>query len=228
MDQTAHAQAKYAQARDNMVDGQVRPNKVIDPRIIRAMRSLPRERFVPPHAIPLAYADEDVPLGGGRVLLEPMVIARLVQLARVREGERVLVIGSGPGYGAALMAACGGVVTALEEDPTLLEIARRVLPDVAPGVVLQDGRLLDGGSAGAPWDVIMIEGAVEAIPPGLAEQLRGTGGRLVTVIDRSQGGLGQGVLAEPTAPGLPLRERPEFDCATPLLRPFVAAPTFQF
>ncbi len=78
-----------------MVDGQVRPNKVIDPRIIRAMRSLPRERFVPPHLASLAYADEDVPLPGGRALMEPMVIARLVQLLRVRDGERGLVVGAG-------------------------------------------------------------------------------------------------------------------------------------
>jgi protein-L-isoaspartate(D-aspartate) O-methyltransferase len=84
----------FAAARDRMVDGQVRPNKVIDPRIIRAMRDLPRERFLPPHLVSLAYADEDVPLPGGRALMEPMVIARLVQLARVRDGDRVLVIGA--------------------------------------------------------------------------------------------------------------------------------------
>ena len=218
----------YAQARNNMVDGQVRPNKVIDPRIIRAMRTLPRERFVPPQAVPLAYADEDVPVGNGRVLLEPMVIARLVQLARVRDGERVLVVGAGAGYGAAVMAACGGVVTALEEDPALLEIAHRVLPDAAPGVVVLAGPLLEGAPHGAPWDVIMIEGAVTAIPPGIANQLRAPGGRLVTVLDQNQGGLGQGVLAEPSVPGAKLRERAHFDCATPLLRPLVAAPVFQF
>ncbi|MGI4940610.1 MAG: protein-L-isoaspartate O-methyltransferase family protein, partial [Janthinobacterium lividum] len=72
----------FAQARDHMVDGQIRPNKVIDPRIIRSMRSLPRERFLPAHLSSLAYADEDVPLPRGRALMEPMVIARLAQLAR--------------------------------------------------------------------------------------------------------------------------------------------------
>ena len=131
----------YSQARDHMVDGQVRPNKVIDPRIIRAMRSLPRERFVPPHLQHMAYVDEDVALGGGRVLVEPMVIARLVQLARVRDGERVLVVGAGPGYGAALMAACGGTVTALEENEALLGVARGLLPLLAPGVMLMAGPL---------------------------------------------------------------------------------------
>jgi len=216
----------FAQARDHMVDGQVRPNKVIDPRVIRAMRSLPRERFLPPHLASLAYADEDVPLPRGRALMEPMVIARLVQSARVRDGDRVLVVGAGPGYGAALMAACGGQVTALEEDEALLATARAVLPSVAPGVAIVAGPLLAGQAAGAPWDVIMIEGAVRAIPDGIALQLRADGGRLVTVLaDRP--GAGQGVLAESSGPGR-LRAQPVFDCATPLLPAFSARPAFQF
>lgn len=215
---------EYSQARDHMVDGQVRPNKVIDPRVIRAMRSLPRERFVPPHQQHMAYVDEDVPLGGGRVLVEPMVIARLVQLARVRDGERALVIGAGPGYGAALMAACGARVTALEEDEALLGMARSVLPSVAPGVTLLAGPLI-AGVPGTAWDVIMIEGAVSAIPPALAQQLTPQG-RLVTVLSQAGAG-GQGVLAEPSGGGT-LRARAEFDCATPLLRPLQVKPAFTF
>lgn len=213
----------YAAARDHMVDGQVRPNKVIDPRIIRAMRTLPRERFVPPQAISMAYVDEDVPLGGGRYLVEPMVIARLIQLARIRDGDRVLIVGAGPGYGAALAAACGGMVTALEQDPALLAIARPLLRELAPGVTVAEGPL-DQGLPGA-WNTIVIEGSVTAIPPHLAA-LVPVGGRLVTVIN--QGGAGQGVLAERGAPGTPLGHTEAFSCATPLLRPLVPAPTFQF
>jgi len=213
----------YAAARDHMVDGQVRPNKVIDPRIIRAMRTLPRERFVPPQAISMAYVDEDVPLGGGRYLVEPMVIARLIQLARIRDGDRVLIVGAGPGYGAALAAACGGMVTALEQDPALLAIARRLLREFAPGVTVAEGPL-DQGLPGA-WNTIVIEGSVVAIPPHLAA-LVPVGGRLVTVIN--QDGAGQGVLAERGAPGTPLGHTEVFSCATPLLRPLVPAPTFQF
>ena len=97
----------FTQARNHMVDGQVRPNKVVDARVIGAMRRLPRERFVPPELAGLAYIDEDVKFGNGRALVEPMVIARLVQLARVRPGDRALVVGAGAGYGAALIAACG-------------------------------------------------------------------------------------------------------------------------
>ena len=227
MDQPAPPEQDFSQARDHMVDGQVRPNKVIDPRVIRAMRSLPRERFLPPHLAALAYADEDVPLPRGRALMEPMVIARLVQLARVRAGERVLVVASGAGYGAALMAACGGQVTALEDDEALLAIARAVLPGTAPSVCIQAGPPAEGLLAGAPWDVIMIEGAVRAIPAPLGAQVRPDGGRLVTVLaDRA--GAGHGVLAEPGAPGGPLRAQPMFDCATPLLPAFAARPAFQF
>ncbi len=212
-----------AAARDYMVDGQVRPNKVIDPRIIRAMRSLPRERFVPPQAQAIAYVDDDVPLGGGRYLTEPMVIARLVQLARIRDGDRVLVVGAGSGYGAALAAACGGRVTALEQDPALLAIARPLLAALAPGVVVMEGPL-DQGLPG-PWDVILIDGAVRDVPAALAA-LVPVGGRLVTVIDRN--GTGQGVLAERGSAAAPLGESAHFSCATPMLRPLVPAPSFQF
>ena len=137
-----------------------------------------------------------------------------------------LVVGAGAGYGAAVLAACGGQVTALEEDEALLAIARTVLPGLAPGVRIQAGPLPAGWPAGAPYDVVMIEGAVRAIPDSIAPQLRADGGRLVTVLaDRP--GAGQGVLAEHSGPGQ-LRAQPVFDCATPLLPAFAARPAFQF
>ncbi len=218
----------FASARDHMVDCQVRPDKVVDPRLIRAMRTLPRERFVPAALAGSAYIDEDVRLMHGRVLMEPRVLARLVQLARVRAGERALVVGAGTGYGAAVLAECGAQVTALEEDEALLAIARAALPAVAPGVVLKAGRLQDG--VPGPWDLILIEGAVSEIPAAIAATLNHQGGRVVTVLAKS-GGLGKGVLAEPINPGAPdvvLRAQPHFDCATPMLPAFVPAPAFQF
>jgi protein-L-isoaspartate(D-aspartate) O-methyltransferase len=217
-----------AQARDNMVDGQVRPNRVTDPRIIQAMRRLPRERFVPPAMAALAYIDEDLPLGGGRYLVEPMVIARLVQALRLRAGERVLVAGAGTGYGAALVAACGAEVTALEEDQALLAIMRPVLADAAPGVQVLEGPIGEGLAppVGAAWDAVLLEGAVRAIPPALARQV-GESGRLATVIAPPLGN-GYAVLAEPSLRPGELRAQPLFDCATPPLPSLLPRPAFQF
>lgn len=216
----------FAQARDHMVDSQVRPNRVIDPRVIEAMRRLPRERFVPPGMAALAYSDEDVPLGGGRFLVEPMVIARLVQGLRLRAGERLLVAAAGTGYGAALAAATGAQVTALEEDPALLAVAIPLLAELAPGVQVVAGPIAEGVAAGAPWDAILLEGAVRAIPPAIARQVAPSG-RLATVIAPLRGN-GYAVLAEPSLRAGELRAQPVFDCATPLLPSLLPAPAFHF
>lgn len=214
----------YADARNMMVDGQVRPNRVYDRRLLDAMRRLPRERFVPPHAVPLAYSDEDVPLGNGRVLMEPMVIARLVELAAVRAGEQALVVGCGSGYGAALLAACGAQVTALEQDEALLALARTALAGI-DGVTLVGGRLRDGWAAGAPYDLVFIEGAADEVPPALVAQIRTPGGRLVGVLRAADHVFHAGI-GEPGAGGLSFR--PAFDCATPVLPALRRQPGFVF
>lgn len=214
-----------AEARNRMVDSQVRPNKVTDPRIIAAMRRLPRERFVPPGQAVRAYADEDVPLGDGRVLIEPMVMARLLQLTAVSAGERVLVVACGSGYGAAVLAECGARVTALEDAPALLAVAREALAEFAPSVNLVSGPLAAGWPAGAPYDVILIEGAVRSIPKLIGEQLHQETGRLVAVCTDGNG-TSQAVLAEATVAGL--RTQPMFDCATPAIPSLLPAPGFVF
>lgn len=208
-----------------MVDSQIRPNKVTDPRILSAMRTLPRERFLPPSLRHLAYVDEDIPLGGGRFMMQPMVLARLLQLGAPVEGERVLVVGAGLGYGAAVLARCGVRVVALEDDAGLAAVAERTLAEYAPGVRLLVGALGAGCLSEAPYDLVVIEGAVPVIPEFAAAQLRSDTGRLVTVL-RTNGPVGAAVLAEPTAGGL--RAQPAFDCATPLLPSFRPKPKFTF
>jgi protein-L-isoaspartate(D-aspartate) O-methyltransferase len=215
----------FAAARNRMVDGQIRPNRVSDPRIIAAMREIPRELFLPPRLRPLAYIDEDIQLGGGRVLMEPLAIARLVQLLAPVERERALVVAAGVGYGAALLAACGVRVIALEEDPGLLGLAQTALDAIAPSVRLVSGPLGAGWPTEAPFDMILLEGAVREIPPALGQQLRADRGRLATV-RIEPGGVGQVVLAEPTPAGL--SAKPMFDCATPPIPSLLPKPGFVF
>lgn len=209
----------FARARLNMVEGQIRPNKVTDPRILAAMLELPRERFLPDHLRPFAYLDEDIPLGGGRALMEPMVLARLVQAAEIAASDRVLVVAAGAGYGAALCGRLAAAVVALEAPGEPVARLRAALAAVgAANVRAVGGPVADGWPAEAPYDAILIEGAVEVVPEAILAQLV-EGGRLVTV-ERSgrPGVLGTAVRylrAAGTATRLAL-----FDAGTPLLPEF--------
>ena len=179
-------EARMAEARRNMVDGQLRPNRVTDPRLIAAMGELPRERFLPPGMAARAYVDGDVRLSNGRGLIEPRVIARLLQLLAIRDGDRVLVVGAGTGYAAAVAAQCGARVVGLEEDAEMLAVARRATAGlVAPGALrLVQGPLAEGHASAAPYDAILIEGGVPAVPEAISGQLA-EGGRLATVLTGS-------------------------------------------
>ncbi|MBR0681654.1 protein-L-isoaspartate O-methyltransferase [Roseomonas eburnea] len=216
----------FAEARRHMVDGQLRPNRVDDPRIVAALRELPRERFAPAALAARAYADADLPLPGGRAMLKPLVIAWLVQLAALKRGERALVLCSGTGFGAALMAAMGGIVTAVEDDAALLGIARAALPAAVPAgsVTLVEADPARGHAAGAPYDVIMIEGGVAEVPRAIEEQLA-EGGRLVAI--RLAGGPpGRAVLVRRAGGAFSATQ--EFDAHAPMLAAFAATPTFAF
>lgn len=217
----------FSASRAAMVDGQLRPNRVFDAGVVDAMRTLPRERFLPAGVQARAYADEDVPLPGGRCLMEPMVLARLVQAAAPRAGERVLVVGAGTGYGAAVAAACGASVVALEEDPELARTARRLLAEFAPTAQLVEGPLVGGWPAQAPYDLAIIEGGFEILPADVVAQLRPEGGRLAGV-QVGADGLEQIVLGERLGGVTELALRPVFDCATPVLPALRRAPGFRF
>jgi protein-L-isoaspartate(D-aspartate) O-methyltransferase len=171
-----------------MVESQVRPNGITDHRIIAAMLELPREDFVPAARRAVAYMDEDIllttPEGGGprRYLMEPMTFARLVQRAEIKATDRILHIGATTGYGSAVLAALGGSVVALEEHGELAEQARQNLSRFA-NVRVVKGPLVQGHAAESPYDVILVEGLIEAVPEALTGQLA-DGGRLVAVIGR--------------------------------------------
>jgi protein-L-isoaspartate(D-aspartate) O-methyltransferase len=206
-----------------MVDGQLRPTKVTDARVLAAMRTLPRENFLPPSMATVAYIDDDLRLTPTRAMTKPLVLARLVQLAAPRPGEAVLIVGAGSGYGAAVVAACGAQVTALEEDPALLELATASLRGVA-GVTLVHGPLAEGWPAGAPYDLVLIEGSVRAVPERIGRQVA-QNGRLVAVL-APEAGRSAAVLAEPSIGGLAVR--PMFDAVAPKLPSLWPAPSFSF
>ena len=212
-------------ARKRMVESQLRPSKVSDPRILEAMRNLPRERFLPSDLGALAYSDQNVALGKNRMLLQPVILARLVQAALPAMGEKALVVGAGTGYTAALLAALGCDVTALEEDGELADFGAPLLAGIAPSVTYVRGPLGSGWAAGAPYDVIVIDGAVPELPPVITMQLKRESGRLVTIVNGVRQ-TGYAVQAETTGAGV--SARPLFDCLCPLLPAFEAVPAFEF
>lgn len=168
--------------RRNMVSNQLRPNKVTDERVLAAMGAVPRELFVRPELRGVAYVDEDIPLGQGRVLMEPMVLARLLQAAEIAADDVVLDIGCGTGYTAAVCAKIAATVVAVESDSALADDAGQVLSDLgADNVVVVESALRDGYPAQAPYDVILFSGAVPEIPETIVSQL-GDGGRLCAVV----------------------------------------------
>lgn len=215
----------FAAARINMVESQLRTNKVADEAVLDAFLMVPRERFVPVAFHDTAYLDEDLPLGNGRVLLEPMILARMLAAAKIRGTDKVLDIGCASGYGAAILARIAGSVVAVEEDKALAGQARARLAELGVlHVAVVEGPLTRGHAAEAPYDVIVIEGAVAAIPDALAAQLA-EGGRLVAVV-KEGGGVGRATLMTHVQ-GV-LSRRPLFDAAAPLLPGFAPAPSFVF
>jgi protein-L-isoaspartate(D-aspartate) O-methyltransferase len=170
----------FATARTNMVDSQIRPNGITDSRIIDAMSAVKREEFVPEGQRSIAYMDGDVPLkdaASPRYMIEPMAFARMVQLAEVKESDRVLAIGSATGYAAAVLSKLAGHVVALESDANLMAQARINLSNTV-NVSLTESNMAQGAAAAGPFDVILIEGRIENVPEALFSQLTSTG-RLV-------------------------------------------------
>jgi protein-L-isoaspartate(D-aspartate) O-methyltransferase len=212
-------------ARTRMIDSQLRPNRVSDDRVLSAFASLRRELFVPEHLQPVAYIDEDLPLGGGRYLMEPMVSARMVQEAAIERTDTVLIVGAGTGYEAAVTAVLTRNVIALEEDPELARRARAALVEHAIAAVnVVEGPLRDGYRPRAPYEVILFGGAVAEIPAEIAAQLAEEG-RMLAVV-KSEGGMGRATLT--TRTGGVLARRVIFDAATPLLPGFTPKPSFVF
>jgi protein-L-isoaspartate(D-aspartate) O-methyltransferase len=167
----------FEHMRRAMVASQLRTTGTNDPRVLAAMGEVPRERFVPAERVSLAYADALVPLKPGRDFNSPMALGRLLTEAAPRAGERALAVGIATGYAAAVLARLVGPCTAVEEDEELAAAARANLAGFE--VRLVQGPLIEGCKAGAPYDLILIDGAIEQVPDTLIAQLA-DGGRLAT------------------------------------------------
>ncbi|MET0362859.1 MAG: protein-L-isoaspartate O-methyltransferase [Sphingobium sp.] len=205
-------QQNFTSMRRAMVESQLRTNDVNDITVIRAILSIPREDYVPEARRDAAYIDRAVPLTEGRALNPPLATTRLLVEAKVEAGQTVLLVGAATGYAAALLAALGATVTALESDAALAAEARARLSGVA-GVTVVEGPLEAGVPAGAPYDLLFIDGAVEAVPDILSGQIK-VGGRAVFARAdrgvtrlcsgvRTEGGFGATVLVDAEAVPLP-------------------------
>jgi protein-L-isoaspartate(D-aspartate) O-methyltransferase len=215
----------YAAVRRHMVDSQIRPNRVTDLRVIAAFGEVPRERFVPSRLKGVAYIDEDIEIAPGRYLMEPMVFARLLQAARVQPSDVALDLACGTGYGAAVLARLATTVVAVEADATLAAEAVAALAEVgADNVVVVTGDPAAGRAAQSPYDVIVLEGAVDRLPDALSAQLA-EGGRIVAVIRRA-GVVGEATLWERHRGHV--SGRALFEASVPLLPAARRAPTFVF
>jgi protein-L-isoaspartate(D-aspartate) O-methyltransferase len=220
----------WAAQRLNMVDSQVRPSDITDRRIIRAMGQVPREQFVPPALQSIAYMDNPVPLGrgvGGRTLMEPRLLAKLLQLAELPDTGRVLEVGTGTGYGVAVLAAMGFKAIGVEEAPELAERAGLALAGLskpangASAPVLRTGPLTRGAPDDGPFDAIILGGSIAEIPGTLFDQLK-AGGRLVAV--RGTGANGKATVW--TRSGTTFAARDAFDASAAPLLGFVKVAAF--
>lgn len=168
----------FAARRTMMVDTQVRPSDVTKFPIIDAMLQVPREAFVPARLREVAYLGENLDLGNGRVVLAPRTLAKMLDALDIEGDDLVLDIGPGYGYSSAVIARLAEAVVGLEDDPSLVEEAQRALGEAgADNVVMVEGALADGVTDHGPYDVIVIEGAVEHLPAPVPDQLR-EGGRI--------------------------------------------------
>ncbi|NQU57622.1 MAG: protein-L-isoaspartate O-methyltransferase [Rhodospirillales bacterium] len=214
----------YATARHNMVESQIRPNRITDPLIMDALANLPREAFVPKALQGIAYIDEAIDIGEGRYLMETWVLARLLQAAEVQPDDVALLVGCGSGYEAAVLASLASTVVALETIESLAKQANEVLSSLSiDTVAVVEGGLARGYGRQAPYDVIFINGAVPAIPERFGEQLA-EGGRMVSIV--GHGALGKGTLM--TRYGGVVTSRTFFDASTPDLPGFEQDSAFSF
>ncbi|MCG8545986.1 MAG: protein-L-isoaspartate O-methyltransferase [Alphaproteobacteria bacterium] len=215
----------FAAARRNMVESQLRTNRITEDSLLSAMGAIPREHFVPDRLADIAYVDEDLEIGEGRYLMEPMVLGRLLQAATPGEDDAALAIGCGTGYSAAVMSHVCGAVLALECDAALAAKATANFARLgADNVVAVEGPLDHGWPDQAPYNIIVFDGGIAEVPPAILDQLA-EGGRLLAVI-AEENDVGRATLFHKL--GGSVSRRILFDAVVPILPGFAKAAGFVF
>ncbi|UWQ50850.1 protein-L-isoaspartate O-methyltransferase [Leisingera caerulea] len=212
----------FAERRRMMVDTQIRPSDVTKYPIIEAMLAVPREQFVPAAQREAAYADKNVSLGGGRVLLEPRTLAKMLDALDIQSDELVLDVACGLGYSTAVAARVAQMVIGVEEDEDLAEDAQALLSETgADNAIVHTGPLAEGAAEHGPYDVILVQGGAEELPAPLLAQLK-DGGRIAALM--MNGALGEVKIGYKSGTGISWRF--DFNAAAPVLPGFAAAQEF--
>jgi protein-L-isoaspartate(D-aspartate) O-methyltransferase len=218
---TKFSEITGAEMRAAMIDSQLRTNDVIDPAVIGAMATAPREAHVPAALAGVAYMDRPIALGHGRALNAPLVTGRMLVAAAIRPGQRVLLVGSATGYTATLLALLGAEVHAVEEQDELMAAAQGAVAN--ENICWIAGPLAAGAPDTAPFDRIIVEGAIETLPDALVAQLA-DGGRLIAA--RREGAVTRLVEGVKAGGAVALRSFADMDVAP--LPGFAAPATFRF
>lgn len=214
----------FAAARRAMVDCQVRPADVTRYAIIEALLWAPRERFVPKSRRDVAYAEAEIPLGQGRVLLAPRTFAKMLEAARIGEGDLVLDLAPATGYSTAVIARMAEAVVAIEPEESFRSAAQSTLDALeVMNAAVTGGKPAEGDPAHGPYDVIFVNGGVEQVPAALTDQLK-DGGRLVAIF--MEGAAGRCKVL--TRAGSALSERAVFDATAPVFEGFTRTRAFEF
>lgn len=208
-----HHYFDFVQARQNMVENQLRPAEVNNVKLIEIIRVLPREECVLKNQKEIAYSDINIPLFDNRFLSEPRVTARLIQLANVQSQQKILVVGAGTGYLPVILSLMGAKVYALEENEELLAFGKNFCNQYASNIHIEKGKLSEGLPQYKYFDTILIDGSVPAIPEKLIDQLA-KNGHIVTVLKKI-GDIGHAVIAKKVEENVTIQEH--FYAALPYL-----------
>jgi protein-L-isoaspartate(D-aspartate) O-methyltransferase len=214
----------YKTARIAMVDCQVRPSDVTKYPIIDALLTTPREAYVQSAQRPVAYAGEHIALGNDRVLLDARTFAKILDAVNVQPNELVLDLGCGYGYSTAVLAKLAEAVVSVESDSDMADYASSTLTEQAVDNAMdKKGDLTVGNAKNGPYDVIILQGAVEEIPQTLVNQLK-DGGRICAIFQ--QGSFGECRIGTNTKGKVSWRST--FNASAPLINDFETKPTFKF